>query len=154
MPDVVHGGDKETFPNPDATSSDVRGIRNNNPGNLRLTGIEWKGKIPNSENTDGEFEQFETMELGARAQLVNLRTYMRRGIDTVREIITRYAPHHENPTESYIDTVSKNLGVDENDQLKPTKDTLISLGIQLAKFETGNHPDVNKSLYEQAFNLM
>ena len=41
-----------------------RGYRNNNPLNLRISNNAWKGKIPASQNTDGAFEQFQTMAKG------------------------------------------------------------------------------------------
>ena len=54
----------------------VRGYRNNNPLNLRISSNKWKGKVPASQNTDGAFEQFETMAYGFRAALKNLQTYI------------------------------------------------------------------------------
>lgn len=47
-----------------------RGIRNNNPLNIKI-GNDWKGEVP---NTDGTFEQFESMEYGLRAELLSSST--------------------------------------------------------------------------------
>jgi len=41
--------------------SKIRGLRNNNPGNLEKRSTPWQGKVPHSQNTDGRFEQFESM---------------------------------------------------------------------------------------------
>lgn len=89
-----------------------RGIRNNNPGNIRLGSSNWTGKIPNHQNTDGEFEQFEHMEYGIRAMAKLIKKYMstQRG-DTLRDIINTYAPPSENHTSAYVDIVSKSADI-------------------------------------------
>lgn len=84
----------------------TRGIRNNNPANIRR-GCAWKGLA--EKQTDREFCQFVTMTWGVRALLVTLRTYVRKyNLHTVREIITRWAPPSDgNNTEKYIEFVEK-----------------------------------------------
>lgn len=84
----------------------TRGIRNNNPANIRH-GCNWKGLA--EKQTDKEFCQFTTMTWGVRALLVTLRTYVvKHHLHTVREIITRWAPPSDgNNTEKYIEFVEK-----------------------------------------------
>lgn len=84
----------------------TRGIRNNNPANIRR-GCNWKGLI--RQQKDREFCQFVTMTWGVRALLVTLRTYVvKHHLHTVREIITRWAPPSDrNNTEAYIKFVEK-----------------------------------------------
>ena len=84
----------------------TRGIRNNNPANIRR-GCAWKGLT--EKQTDKEFCQFTSMTWGVRALLFALRTYVRRyHLHTVREIITRWAPPSDgNNTEKYIEFVEK-----------------------------------------------
>lgn len=84
----------------------TRGIRNNNPSNIRR-GCNWKGLA--EKQTDKEFCQFVSMTWGVRALLVTLRTYVRKyHLHTVREIITRWAPPSDgNNTEKYIEFVEK-----------------------------------------------
>lgn len=84
----------------------TRGIRNNNPANIRR-GCNWKGLA--EKQTDKEFCQFVTMTWGVRALLVTLRTYVKKyNLHTVREIITRWAPPSDgNNTEKYIEFVEK-----------------------------------------------
>lgn len=84
----------------------TRGIRNNNPANIRR-GCNWKGLA--EKQTDKEFCQFVTMTWGVRALLVTLRTYVTKyHLHTVREIITRWAPPTDgNNTEKYIEFVEK-----------------------------------------------
>ena len=87
-----------------------RGIRNNNPGNLRLSNEKWEGKISNEQNTDGAFEQFTTFAFGVRALILLLRNYIRGGRDTIRKIINSYAPASDNnDTERYISFVVNRL---------------------------------------------
>lgn len=86
----------------------TRGIRNNNPANIRR-GCKWKGLT--EKQTDKEFCQFTTMTWGVRALLVTLRTYVKKyNLHTVREIITRWAPPSDgNNTEKYIEFVEKEI---------------------------------------------
>lgn len=86
-----------------------RGIRNNNPLNIRV-GNSWRGEV--SHSTDKSFEQFQTMEYGIRAGFIILRKYIKKyGRDTIRKIISAWAPYNENNTELYIQTVSKISGI-------------------------------------------
>lgn len=83
-----------------------RGIRNNNPLNIRR-GQSWLGLCPTQ--TDPEFCQFRTMELGIRAACKIIQTYIRKyHLTTVREIIYRWAPPTDgNDTGSYVRQVCK-----------------------------------------------
>ena len=100
-----------------------RGIRNNNPGNIRWSNDQWKGLIPKDQANDKSFCVFRTPEYGIRAMTRILRRYTqypgipnvgKPNIDTVREIISRWAPPNENNTEAYIQSVAKNVGVAAN----------------------------------------
>lgn len=85
-----------------------RGIRNNNPFNIRKSGESWLGKLPNS--TDSDFEQFVNIRFGIRAGLVLLRTYIRKyNLCSVSSIINRFAPESENNTSAYVSFVSARL---------------------------------------------
>lgn len=87
----------------------TRGLRNNNPGNIRH-GAKWQGM--SATQTDKDFVQFETPEYGIRAINKVLDTYRDKyGLNTVRGVIGRWAPPNENDTESYIASVAKKLGV-------------------------------------------
>lgn len=85
-----------------------RGVRNNNPLNIRI-GIKWKGL--REKQTDKAFSQFVTPEYGARAAIRVFRTYRRRyDRKTVKAIIERWAPPNENDTQAYIRAVADRLG--------------------------------------------
>ena len=88
----------------------TRGIRNNNPLNIRrVAGQRWKGEIlPSIQGGDGggSFVRFETIEWGIRAAFVLLRTYsIKYKANCIQDIISRWAPPSENDTEKYIKNV-------------------------------------------------
>lgn len=86
-----------------------RGIRNNNPLNIRI-GNAWVGEVMNP--TDTQFEQFTDMIYGLRAGFVLIRRYMERyHLRTIREIVSRWAPRSENFTDRYIEKVCCITGI-------------------------------------------
>ena len=89
-----------------------RGIRNNNPLNIRRNPKNnWKGL--KAEQTDRAFCQFEKMEYGIRAAYVLMMNYVKKGFDTPRKIIERWAPRNENNTDGYVKSVAMFLDVDK-----------------------------------------
>lgn len=94
-----------------------RGVRNNNPGNLRITTINWKGKVPNTQNSDRSFEQFVDSQ-GIPGHIWGIRALFKdiygdifsKGDHTVQKLISSYAPPHENATQVYIGVVAKAIG--------------------------------------------
>ena len=73
----------------------TRGIRNNNPLNIRHSADRWQGA--SEEQTDKNFVQFKSMAYGYRAAWRILQTYYERFAHqsrgfTVRNIISRWAP--------------------------------------------------------------
>ena len=86
-----------------------RGIRNNNPLNIRIGNV-WKGEVDNP--TDTQFEQFKTMAWGVRAAFIVLHNYIvRRKVNMIALIINRWAPTNENDTHAYMKQVSKISGI-------------------------------------------
>lgn len=93
-----------------------RGIRNNNPGNIRRSADPWQGLA--KDQGDDAFFQFAEPKWGIRALARVLISYQdRHGLRTVRAIISRWAPPVENKTSSYIDHVAHRLGVGADDPL-------------------------------------
>ena len=100
----------------------MRGIRNNNPLNIRHSADRWQGA--RKVQTDPSFVQFKTMTYGYRAAWRTLQTYYERFCMqskpfTVRNIIERWAPPSENDTEAYIRTVLKLSGIGGKENLLP-----------------------------------
>lgn len=116
-----------------SVSSAVRGIRNNNPGNIVRSGINWQGM--NANQTDATFVQFDSMFYGLRALSKNLLSYYRRGLNTVSEIITTWSATDQ---AAYVKSVSGYMGV-APDQIIDVSDidTRISLMRAIIRFENG-----------------
>lgn len=113
----------------------VRGIRNNNPGNLIITSSTWVGKL--TDGKDAKFERFVNMRYGLRALLVNLKNQFPKGFNTVSKIITKYAPANENNTKAYIANVCQDLGVSATAVLNPTQGTILALSKAIVAIENG-----------------
>ena len=94
-----------------------RGIRNNNPGNLRRSRDRWEGL--REVQTDPDFFQFKTTIDGLRALAKTLLTYRRKhGLKTVTGIVSRYAPAADkNNTRAYINDVANALDVGPDDEI-------------------------------------
>ncbi|EFK2905494.1 hypothetical protein A8538_000855 [Escherichia coli] len=123
----------------------ARGIRNNNPGNLEYSKTNpWVGQT----GDDGRFAKFETPEHGIRALGRNLMSYQRQGIDTVSEIINRWAPPTDkNDTMSYIKAVCEQLGVSADEPLDASNpDTLKALCAAIIHHENGSQPYSDQQL--------
>ena len=87
-----------------------RGLRNNNPGNIRSGGAPFAGEVRPS--TDNAFRQFTAPEWGYRAMFVVLAGYRNiHGLRTLEQFIARWAPAAENNTGAYLRTVSRRSGV-------------------------------------------
>ena len=99
-----------------------RGIRNNNPLNIRHSADQWQGV--RDEQTDKSFVQFKSMAYGYRAAWKTLQSYYNHFCQqskafTVRNIIYRWAPPKENETEVYIRTVLTLSGIGALENLLP-----------------------------------
>jgi hypothetical protein len=97
-----------------STAQAPRGIRNNNPGNIVY------GKFAQSmgaTGSDGRFAVFQSMEDGIKAAVKLLEGYVAKGTDTVRKIISKWAPANENNTAAYVDAVAKKLGISADTKL-------------------------------------
>lgn len=93
-----------------ASVAGPRGYRNNNPGNLRyIARNPFRGQV--GADADG-YGTYKTMPEGYRALGQQLKAYQRRGLRTVRSIISTWAPTSENDTAAYITHVSRNLLID------------------------------------------
>lgn len=108
------------------------GLRQHNPGNLRSWG--------DSSRANG-FAQFGTDEEGLSAMAGQLLRYNERGLDTIRKIISTYAPPGENDTGGYVNTISRKLGVNADSALNlKDSSTLMSLMAAMIQQEQGRNP--------------
>lgn len=112
-----------------------RGIRNNNPGNIDYNERNpWQG-LDKQKPSDGRFCRFMGPEWGIRAIARVIRNYAKRdgapgvggnGIDTVQEIIHRWAPPVENNTGAYVSQVAKVVGVSPTEPLNLDDDLIMA----------------------------
>ncbi|HBY7209809.1 TPA: hypothetical protein R6430_004097 [Klebsiella pneumoniae] len=139
LSDTAAGSRRAVAGGGEALADGPRGVRNNNPGNLEASSSNpWVGQT----GSDGRFAKFETPEHGIRALGRNLISYQRQGIDTVGEIINRWAPPSDNnDTAAYIKAVCAQLGVTANQPLDASNpDTLQALCAAIIKHENGTQP--------------
>lgn len=131
-----------------------RGIRNNNPGNLRMGSSNWQGMVPHNQNTDGAFEQFETYVYGVRAMTKLLMNYIYGGYNTIRSILYRYAPPADNNnTEAYVNAIVAATGISDNAYLSTDKATMQKLVTAMAYYENGQQA-VDSNMFDLAWNLI
>lgn len=93
----------------------TRGVRNNNPGNIRrVPGVTWQGQAKD-QTADTSFVVFVSAEMGVRALIRTLLTYNKaHKLKSVRAIIGRWAPprgfangrSYTQNTAAYIDAVA------------------------------------------------
>lgn len=105
----------------------TKGIRNNNPLNIRHSKDQWQGKA--TTQTDKDFVQFQSMAYGYRAAWRTLNTYYKKLKErkkrfTVENIIHRWAPPAENDTTSYIRTVLSLSGIGGQENLLPPQNVM------------------------------
>ena len=117
-----------------------KGIRNNNPLNIRRGKQLWKGETPSDSPSkgsgEGAFCKFSSMEWGLRAAFCLLRTYRDKyHLCCIADIIRRWAPPSENDTETYIRNVCSWTGFGGHQRL--TENDWPRLLQAMARMETG-----------------
>ncbi|PNG87541.1 structural protein P5 [Pseudomonas putida] len=129
-----------------------RGVRNHNPGNIDFNPLNaWQGQLGVEVGVARpRFARFDQAENGIRALgklLINYRGkdglagVGAKGIDTVLETISRWAPSNENDTLAYASAVAKRLGVRPTDPIN-IKDpaTLRGMVLGIIAHENGGNP--------------
>lgn len=133
-----------------------RGIRNNNPLNIRK-GNNWLHEA--AVQTDKEFEQFESMEWGIRAGFYLIRKYMSgyHGLtikfNTIEKIIRRWAPETENATQAYINSVAAKTGISPRLKLSfSNKRQMCDIVAAMIEVECGQ--SVDRAIIESGYDLL
>ena len=134
------------------------GYRSNNPLNIRYNaGNNWKGKVtPPAIGKYGTYERFKDLAHGYRAALVLLRNnaYIRGGYDTIRKIITKWAPEGDhNYIANYIANVSKLSGIDPDKVIsRNDKDSLCKIVYAMSISENG-YKDTDGNSLKDVYSL-
>lgn len=137
-------------------SDKVRGLRNNNPLNIRK-GNNWQGE--RHPQTDPLFEEFQSMQMGLRAGFKLVRNYIegrtadRVKRDNINKLIARWAPASENNTRAYINTVCQHTGLHELETLRwRDRSKIVAVVRAMAFVECGVWLDVE--LCRSAYDLV
>ena len=126
-----------------------RGLRNNNPLNIRHNVDSFMGEL---RGDDQSFKTFASMAYGYRAAFVTLATYHSRGWDTIEKIVSHWAPQSENNTERYIASVVKRSGIPRGCKLTLADGAdYILIVAAMSAVENGRNADM--SAVEEGFSL-
>lgn len=138
------GGGIQGMPHPGTgTLHDTSSLHN--PGNLR----NW-GDVPTvAVGKIGKFAQFNSDLEGLSAMAGNLIAYSRRGVTSVHDIVSQWAPRSENDTASYIKEVTGRLGVNEGQGLN-LRDPATLQNLMGAMIHREQGHDMNASLIAEA----
>lgn len=99
-----------------ATDTAPRGIRNNNPGNIRKSDDKWQGL--SDVQDDEAFFRFKDPVYGIRALARVLITYQDNyDLRTINQLIGRWAPTNENNTGAYQRSVADSMTRNPNETL-------------------------------------
>jgi len=124
------------------------GQRNNNYGNLRTTDA-FEGKT----GVNKTYDTYETPEKGMRALARVLDTYSsKHGINTIDQLINRYAPASDNTGgshENYKKFLAQRLGVNPNDPID-VKGRRADIMDAIIRFENKNRPLASREQLLQA----
>jgi hypothetical protein len=141
--------------------SEPRGIRANNPTNIEYSPrTQWQGLA--SPPTEGRFCRFVEPQWGLRATIVILRNYQKRGLVTLLQMISSWAPAaDDNHPASYAGTVARYMGIHPHDRVDLTnKDQVIKMLKGMVRVENGPAPQgtangdwLDDLVYQSAWSL-
>jgi hypothetical protein len=113
-PTIDAGPRPSSEPAPHASTKKTRAERNFNPGNLNYAG---QAGATLESGGGARFAKFASEEEGVAALVRQLRLYQQRGIDTIGEIVKKYAPPNENDTQAYIASMARWTGLSADEKL-------------------------------------
>lgn len=124
-----------------------RGIRNNNPGNIKKNNVDWDGL--SSEQTDDTFFTFTDAKWGIRALTKILLTYRHKyNLKNIYAIINRYAPDFENNTEAYQNFVSEKTGLGQLQEIEDSIKGYLPVVKAIILMENGEQPYSDEQIKE------
>lgn len=128
-----------------------RGMKINNPGNLRDFGDNWQGRVV--PGRDSSFITFSSYVYGLRAMIKLLKNYITQGNNTISKILNRYAPSSENDTDAYITYVEQGTGINRNKVLNGSYSELRKMVKYMANLEQGVDA-MTDTYFDTAYNLL
>lgn len=132
-----------------------RGLRDNNPGNIRpSTKYTWNGQT----GVENGYCIFIDMEHGLRAMAIDLRSKINRGLNTISKYIPVYSPNGDgaNNEAAYIKSVCDDTGFSATQILIADKDTLKKLVHAHIEVEVGIKKafNVTETMINDGINLI
>ncbi|MCQ3133895.1 hypothetical protein I5945_18720 [Salmonella enterica subsp. enterica serovar Indiana] len=136
-------------PQPANVSAKGRTIadRFNNPTNLR-----WAEGYGTHNTMSGNFAVFPSLDEGVLAAAKQLQIYGTRGINTVRDIASKWAPSNENDTAEYIRHVVRQTRFNENEKLNLNDPVVLAKLISAMASKEGAGSRVSEGAVIQIFN--
>lgn len=126
-----------------------RGIRNNNPGNIRDGNDKWQGLVAVQDDHDVDFAVFKDPTWGIRALASTLVTYQdKHKLRSIRGIINRWAPPVENNTTAYVNAVAMAVGVAADEMIDLHKYAIMRPLVEaIIRHENGKGPKDNANTW-------
>ena len=141
--------DQAETPKTSPNSNLPRGLRNNNPLNIRHNKDKFQGEVT---GTDKSFKTFSCLPYGYRAGFVILHTYLTHGTNTIEKIVSRWSPPCENDTAKYVEVVEKYSGIPRHKELTATDGAdYIQIVAVMSFMENGKNADISE--VKAGFNL-
>ncbi len=131
-----------------SSSDETIAARNNNPLNIRATSDKWQG-LATPPTRDGFFNFISVEYCYRAAKIIILSSYASRGIVTLSEVISSWAPSFENNTGNYIYFVSNKSGIAKNERI--TQNNIAKLLYAMTIIESGHAQSM--SVIEKGLNL-
>jgi hypothetical protein len=141
--------------------TEPRGIRANNPTNVEYRpNTQWQGLA--DPPTEGRFCRFIAPQWGLRATIIIMRNKQKRGLVTLLQMISDFAPAEDNNHPlSYATAVARRMGCGVHDRVDLTdKDKTIAMLHGMVAVECGPAPKgtangdwLDDSVYEAAWSL-
>ncbi|HHH1747203.1 TPA: hypothetical protein ACPZTB_002624 [Yersinia enterocolitica] len=121
--------------------------RFNNPGNLR-----WADGYGTHNTKSGKFAVFPTLDEGVLAATKQLQIYGSKGINNVKDIVSKWAPSNENDTASYIRHVVKSTKFSETEKLNLNDPAVLAKLISAMATKEGAGSRVTEGAVIQIYN--
>lgn len=122
--------------NTDGSGTVNIGLSDNNPGDIKFDGTDWKGMAGN----DGTFVVFTDTTWGLRALALDLyNKIVNDGLNTISAIVNKYAPASDsNDVGAYISSMATDTGFGANQILTADAPTLQALVRAVINHEIGD----------------